>query len=99
MADEKDILEVEANLVAAQDWPWSAFIHVAEFIRRNPLQTQLRSAITDALNGVPGVLKAVQEDREKWFERGQVGGAVLLRAAAAAVDHLAEATRAAYRSL
>ncbi len=99
VTDEKDILGVGANLVAGQDWPWSVFIHVAEFIRREPLWTQLSSAITDALNGAPGVLKAVQEDREKWVVRGQVGGDVLVRAAAAVVDRLAEVTRAAYSPL
>jgi hypothetical protein len=94
VTDEKDILGVGASLVAGQDWPWTVFISVAEFIRREPLQTQLRSSMTGALNGVPGVLEALQDDRETWLVRGQVGGEALVRAGAAVVDRLAGATRA-----
>lgn len=99
VTDEKHILGVCATRSSNSRWPWHVSIYVAEYIRSQPLQSNLQVAITDALNAVPGVTKAAQEDREVWVVQGDVSGRSLILASAIALDSLAEATRAAYALL
>ena len=99
VTDEEHILGVCAIRFTNSEWPWQVSIYVAEYIRTEPLQSELQVAITNALNEIPGVEKAIQEDREVWVVQGNVSGDSLIRASAIALDHLAEAMRAAYATL
>ena len=42
---------------------WNVVIWVAEFLREDPLETELRGRIASALGAVDGV---AEEDREVW---------------------------------
>ncbi len=102
VTDEKDIFGVCATRARdGGEWPWQVGIYVAEFIRKEPLQSQLHNAITDALSRVPGVTRAGQQDREVWAlqVQGEVSGEALVRAASAALERLSEQLRAAYAAL
>lgn len=82
-----------------KEWPWSVYIAAAEFAREEPLEGDLRRAVTTGLQSVPGVTKVVQEDREKWIVGGTPSGEALVKAAAAAVDGLADRIRAHIEAL
>lgn len=99
VTEEKDILGVCATRTSHSDWPWQVSIYVAEFVRSEPLQSELFDAITAALNGVPGVTRAAQEDREVWAVKGNVAGDALVRACSVALDRLAQSLREAYAAL
>ena len=99
VTEERDILGVCATRIASDDWPWCVSIYVAEFVREEPLQSQLFGSITTALNNVPGVKRAVQEDRERWVLQGQPSGENLVRASSLALDTLAGSLRKTYSSL
>jgi len=99
VTDEEDIMGVGAVRSDDDDWPWQVFVCVAEFIRTEPLQSELFRVVSEALTGVSGVLEAAHEDREIWVVRGDVGGEALVRAAARAVASIADRTRAAFAAL
>lgn len=99
VTDDPDIHGVGAARFAGTEWPWQVYVYVAEFVRTEPLESELRRRITDALNSVPGVTEAVQEDREVWVVQGDASGDALTRACAAVVDELATRTREVYESL
>ena len=69
-------------------------VAVMEFVREDPLESELRRRITAALRSVGGVETAGEMDREVWFVTGTPSGDALVRAAAEAVDDLADQTRA-----
>jgi len=98
VTDEKDLFGVCVTRFRQGDWPWRVSIHAAEFIRDDPLQSQVFDAITSALNAAPGASRAVQEDREVWLVQGSLTGEVLVRSCAAVLDRLAEPMRSAYTS-
>jgi hypothetical protein len=75
---------------------WQVGLWVAEYVREEPLESRLRSAMEAALRAVPGVQGVAEEDREVWFVSGAPSGRALAEAAAAAVDGLADELRAAY---
>jgi hypothetical protein len=77
------------------DWPWQVAVHAAEFFREEPLQSLLVDAVTAALSNVPGVKRAIQEDREVWVLQGQTSGEQLVHACSAALDGLAPVLRKA----
>ena len=95
VTDEQHILGVCATRSDGK-WPWRVSISVAEYIREEPLQSKLHKAITAALKRVPGVTKAMQEDREEWVVQGKVAGAALVVACSTALNRLADALRRAY---
>lgn len=95
VTEEQHILGVCAERSDGK-WPWRVEIFVAEYIREEPLQSELHNAITAALKRVPGVNKAVQEDREVWVVKGKVAGDALVRACSTALNRLADALRRAY---
>ena len=99
VTEEKDILGVCATRTPHSDWPWQVSIYVAEFVRSEPLQSELFDAITSALSSVPGVTRAVQEDREVWAVQGNVAGDALVRACSVALNRLAQSLREAYAAL
>lgn len=78
------------------DWPWHLSVSVAEFVREEPLEGELRRRMDAALRAVPGVSDVAEEDREVWIIRGDVSGEAIAVAAAQVVDEMADRIRAAY---
>lgn len=99
ITEENDILGVCATRVPNADWPWRVSIYAAEFVRSEPLESELFDAITDALIAVRGVTRAVQEDREVWAVQGNVAGDALVHACSVALNRLAQPLREAYAAL
>jgi hypothetical protein len=99
VTDDKHILGVCATRTKNSNWPWRVFISIAEYIRTEPLQSELQAAITNALNTIIGVTEARQEDREVWVVQGNVSGRTLILASSIALDSLADDTRSAYANL
>ena len=95
---EPDIRAVDACRVD-KIGGWQVFVSVMEFVREDPLESELRQRITTALRSVPGVTSADEEDRELWFVTGTPSGKALAESAAQVVDDLADRTRAYYGGL
>ena len=70
-----------------------------EFVKQDPLETEIRRRIGGALRAVEGVITADEQDREVWFVTGTPSGRELTEAAARVVDELANETRATINSL
>lgn len=93
--DDPDIYGVEASLITLGEQPyWSVGVAVAEFLRDDPLETELRQQMAAALGSVDGVGSVWEEDREVWGVTGTPSGEALVRAASGVVDHLAPRARA-----
>jgi len=73
---------------------WQVEIWAMEFVHNEPLESEFRQRIADALRQVSGVASAGEEDRETWFVTGSPSGKALAEAAARVVDDLAGRTRA-----
>jgi hypothetical protein len=73
---------------------WSVGVAVAEFLREDPLESELRQQMAAALGAVPGVDVVAEEDRELWYVTGAPSGEALIRAAAQVVDHQADRAHA-----
>ena len=99
VTDDKHILGVGVTRMLGDEWPWQVGVYVAEYIREDPLQSELHDSITGALSALPGVVQAVHEDREHWAVQGDVNGEELIGACAAVLDRFAERTGAAYKAL
>lgn len=78
---------------------WTVSVAMAEFIRSEPLEGEMRSSFDRALRRVPGVERVWEEDRECWAVTGDPDGADLVRAVGEAVDRLALTVRAELGSL
>ena len=76
------------------DGTWNVSVSVAEFLRADPLEAEMRSLVMQAIRGVPGVDDAYEEDREVWVVIGNPAGEELLSAVGDAVDALAPRARA-----
>jgi len=94
---EQDLLGVGASKLDTSTW--QVFINVAEFIRTEPLQSELFDAVTDALVQTDGVETAFQEDREVWIVKGEVSGESLIQSCAAALSRLEPKIRKTFESL
>ncbi len=90
---DDDVRGVEAIKVGDEEWPWQVILAVAEFVRDDPLETELRERIAAALRAVPGVTDVAEEDREVWIVNGHPSGEALVSAAARVVDDLAQRLR------
>jgi hypothetical protein len=99
ITDERDILGVSATRVDDQKWKWRVFVAVAEFVREEPLESELWDRITVSLSTVKGVKSVVHEDREVWIIEGDVNGKVLVSSASSALDSLAPQLRKHMESL
>lgn len=77
------------------DWPWHVGIYVAGLVREQPLASELRGKLADALRAVAGVEEVAEQDREVWIVRGDASGVALTAAAACVVDEMADRLRAA----
>jgi hypothetical protein len=97
LTDEPDILGVSASRITGGKFPyWSVGVAVAEFLRTDPLETELRQRMAAALGSVDGAETVWEDDREVWGVTGNASGEALLRAAASVVDYLAVRARAHY---
>jgi hypothetical protein len=96
VTDEPDIRGVWTERIDRAGG-WNVTVAVMEFIRKDPLEGELRRRIAAALLAVDGVESADEMDTEVWFVTGVPSGEALARAAAAVVDDLADQTRADYR--
>ena len=90
--DDEDILGVGAW--KANDDDWRVQIWVAEFIRDEPLESELGNGLDVALRSVEGVTDVVHKDREQWIAEGTPSGEALVHAAASFLDGFAERARA-----
>jgi hypothetical protein len=99
VTDEPDLRLVDANRGTDPGWPWRVGAAVMEFIRSEPLESELRDAMFLALSGVVGVTEVAREDREVWVVAGSPDGDALVHAAASVVDAYLSQTRAEYDSL
>lgn len=75
---------------------WWVGVGVMEFVRTEPLESELRRRIAEALAGVGGVTGVEEEDREVWAATGAPAGRALVEAVAQVVDDLADRTRGAF---
>jgi hypothetical protein len=65
---------------------WNVTVAVMEFIRWDPLRSELRTQITAALRVVEGVETADEMDTEVWWVSGTPKGPALVQAVAAVLD-------------
>jgi hypothetical protein len=96
---EPDLRGVGAARSSDEDWPWTVNVSVIEFIRVQPLESELAAAITTALADVDGVKQVHHEGRETWIISGQADGSLLAHAAAAVVDQFSVRTKAVLDAL
>jgi hypothetical protein len=66
---------------------------MAEFVRQEPLESEMAGDIESVLRSVPGVTGVWHEDREQWVADGTPGGRDLVEAAADFVDSIADRAR------
>jgi hypothetical protein len=85
---EPDVHGVEADRIDFAGG-WNVTVAVMEFVREDPLKSELRRRIATALRSVGGVDTTEEMDREVWFVTGTPSGDALVRAAAEVVDDLA----------
>lgn len=86
---EPDLRAVSAAKLREGPW-WSVSVWAMEFVRTDPLETELRRRIAEALETVPGVTGVEEEDREVWTVTGSPTGRALVEAVAQVVDDLAD---------
>ena len=99
LTDEPEIRGVEATRHDDDDWPWSVVVWVMEFVREEPLESEIRHAMIVTLWAVPDVTAVAEEDREVWIVAGSPSGEALVRAAATVVDAFVARARAHVASL
>jgi hypothetical protein len=97
LTDEPHLRGIEAYREENPEWPWTLTVWVAEFVREEALEAELRDGIIGALSGVPGVTAVTEDDREVWLVAGTPRGVDLVSAAAAVVDAMADRVRPRFR--
>lgn len=94
--DDPELQGADATrLSAGGDWPWQVGISAAEFVRGDPLESDLRKRVKAALREVSGVADVAEEDREVWLVAGSPTGPDLVRAVASVLDALEPSIRSA----
>lgn len=93
LVGDPDVRGVEAVRVDHMGG-WQVTVAVMEFVREDPLESELRRRIAAALRSVEGVETVEEEDREVWFITGRAAGRALVQAVGEVVDDLAEQSRA-----
>ncbi len=99
VTDNEDIFGVSATRFEDEAWPWNIFVSAAEFVRTEPLESQLHAAIDAALAMVAGVTEVVNEDREVWILKGNPTGEDLVRACSVVLDEMGEAIQKAVEEM
>lgn len=96
VTEDPDVRGVDVSLLRhGGDWPWQIFVSAAEFVRDEPLESEFRRRINDAIRGTAGVSETIEEDREIWLAAGSPDGADLTRSVAEAIDSMAQQIQAA----
>jgi hypothetical protein len=85
-----DVVRLESD----GPWQWQVIVAALEFVREDPLESELRGAIEERLETVAGVDEVASEDREVYIIDGEPSGRDLTTAAAAVVTEFAERIRA-----
>ena len=86
-AAEPEIFGVSASQEEDDEY-WAVFVSAAEFVREEPLESKLRSAVASALASVPNVTSVEEEDREVWVVEGDVNGKELVASTVAALKSI-----------
>lgn len=81
-----DVFGVSAQRL--ENGEWEVWVSACEFVRFEPLQTELQDGITAALEAVAGVTQVLNEDREIWLVNDAASGPNLVLAAASVVARL-----------
>jgi len=79
VTENEEILGVSATR-SKSEWSWTVSIYAAEYIREEPLESELYESINKALTTVPGVAAIDHEDREVWIIKGNPKGEDLVKA-------------------
>jgi hypothetical protein len=85
LTNEPDILGVGASREGG-DLYWTVSVNVAEFIREDPLESEFRNVVVNALSSVKGVASVEEEDREVWLVEGDANGSELVHATVKALQ-------------
>ena len=88
---DPDFRDVEAAKMHEKTWQVS--VRLAEFVREEPLESEMRQQIEATLRSVDGVSDVQEMDREVWTVYGTPLGPELVRAAGEVVDRLADRAR------
>lgn len=72
------------------DYMWQVTLAIAEFLREEPLESEMRREMDRVLRAVPAVTDVTEGDREVWDVAGSPTGEDLVRAAASVVDDIAD---------
>jgi hypothetical protein len=72
------------------DGLWQLWVELANVLREEPLESEMRLGIESALRAVPGVTDVREGDREIWDVDGSPAPEALIEAAGAVVDALVE---------
>ena len=75
-----------ARYVDQPQWPWAVNVPVLEFIRDEPLESDLTEALIRALKKVWWVRKVEHEDRETFIIAGRPSGRALVNAVSKVLD-------------
>ena len=72
---------------------WSVVADAAEAVRGEPLRTEIRDRVGDALRAAPGVTGIDDNEPDLWIIAGSPNGRALVLAVASVVDELAPRIR------
>ena len=81
LTDDPDVRGIETARVD-EIGGWQVTVWSMEFVRHDPLETDMRRRMATALRAVNGVATADEQDREVWFVTGTPSGKELTEAAA-----------------
>ena len=71
LTDEPEVRGVNAERWRDEDtWPWQLTVWAMEFVRDDPLESEIRTAVAAAIRSVAGVNDVQEEDREVWVIEG-----------------------------
>ena len=95
LTDEPEVRGVNAERWRDEDtWPWQLTVWAMEFVRDDPLESEIRTAVAAAIRSVAGVNDVQEEDREVWVIEGSPNGGALVDAVAEVIDGFAPRIRA-----
>jgi hypothetical protein len=73
LTDDPDVRGIETARVD-EIGGWQVTVWAMEFVRHDPLETDMRRRMATALRAVNGVATADEQDREVWFVTGTPSG-------------------------
>lgn len=96
--DEPEVLDYSVAPTGCDNgpqrtWTWGLYVNAMEFVRDEPLESELRGAIDEAVRSVDGVEDVVEEDREVWAISGDPDGRMLFEAIGGVIDTFAPRIR------